>query len=100
MVLVLVVGGGLGWFIQRATIQRDAVNAIMAAGGVVKYDFEQHAGPLNPGGTPPRPRWLVDLLGIDFFANVTSVTMEWTQTDAILPHVGRLHRLERLDAIK
>ena len=24
MVLVLVVGGGLGWFIQRATVQRDA----------------------------------------------------------------------------
>jgi hypothetical protein len=28
MVLVLVVGGVLGWFIRRATIQRDAVAAI------------------------------------------------------------------------
>jgi hypothetical protein len=35
MVLVLIVGGGLGWFVRRATVQRDAVEAITAAGGSV-----------------------------------------------------------------
>jgi hypothetical protein len=35
MVLVLIVGGGLGWFIRRATVQRGAVKAITAAGGSV-----------------------------------------------------------------
>jgi hypothetical protein len=98
MVLVLVVGGGLGWFIHRATVQRDAVKAIVAAGGNVKYDFQQNAGSLNPSGTAPGPKWLVDLLGVDFFADVTSVTIATPQTDAILAHVGQLRRLERLDA--
>jgi internalin A len=98
MVLVLVVGGGLGWLIHRATVQRDAVKAILAAGGKVKYDFEQNVRPLNPSGTSPGPKWLVDFLGVDYFADATSVTIRTPQADAILAHVGRLRRLERLDA--
>jgi hypothetical protein len=98
MVLVLVVGGGFGWFIRRATVQRDAVKAIVAAGGVVTYDFQQKPRRVVPGGTPPGPRWLVSLVGVDFFADVTSVKIGPSQTDAILAQVGRLPRLERLDA--
>jgi hypothetical protein len=98
MVLVLVVGGGLGWFIHRATVQRDAVKAIVAAGGFVQYDFQRNAGPRNPRGTPPGPRWLVDLLGVDFFASVIQVKLGGSQTEAILAQVGRLHRLQRLNA--
>src|SRR5262249_38890266 len=100
MVLILVVGGGLGWFIRRATVQRDAVKAITAAGGNVVYDFQQNAARFSPSATPPAPgpKWLVGLLGVDFFADVTSVTIRTPQTDAILAHVGRLRRLERLDA--
>jgi hypothetical protein len=94
----LVVGGALGWFISRATIQRDAVQVITVAGGNVNYDFQQNPGPPNPSGIPTGPKSLVDLLGIDFFANVTSVTIGTPQSDAILAHVGRLRRLERLDA--
>jgi hypothetical protein len=33
MVVVLVTGGGLGWVIHRAQVQRDAVAAIKHAGG-------------------------------------------------------------------
>jgi hypothetical protein len=98
MVLVLVVGGGLGWFIHRASVQRHAVKAIMAAGGKVNYDFQQYTRPINGKGKPSAPQWLVDLLGIDYFVNVTSVTFETQQTEAILAHVGRLHRLEGLNA--
>jgi hypothetical protein len=98
MVLVLVVGGGLGWFIRRATVQRDAVKAITAAGGSVTYDFQQKAGFFNPNPASPGPKPLVGLLGVDFFANVTSVKIGTQSTDAILAHVGQLRRLERLDA--
>jgi hypothetical protein len=107
MVLVLIVGGSLGWFIHRATVQRDAVRAIEAAGGTVRYDFEQTPSILTPS-KPPGPKWLVHLIGIDFFANVTSVsfrtsqknTIAYTppQTDAIFADIGRLPRLERLHA--
>ena len=98
MVIVLVVGAGLGWFIRRAALQRDAVKAIMAAGGNVRYDFQQHVRPGRPGGTAPGPKWLVALIGVDFFADVTSVSIPGPQSDAILAHVGRLRRLQRLDA--
>ncbi len=98
MVLVLIVGGGLGWFTRRATVQRDAVRAITAGGGNATYDFQRNAGPRYPSGIPPGPKWLVDRLGVDFFASVTSVTIGATKTDAILDHVGKLWRLEWLDA--
>lgn len=97
MVLVLVIGAGLGWFIRRAAVQRDAAKAIVAAGGSVRYDF-QNVGFPRPGGTCPGPKWLVGLIGVDFFADVISVSMPQPQSDAILAHVGRLRRLERLDA--
>jgi hypothetical protein len=98
MVLVLVVGAGLGWFIRRAAVQRDAVKAIVAANGKVRYDFQQNVGSPRPGGTSPGPKWLVGLIGVDFFADVTSVSIPGPQSDAVLAHVGRLRRLERLDA--
>ncbi len=98
MVLVLMAGAGLGWSIQRATVQLDAVRDIEAAGGVVTYDFQRSEDPGNPDGTPPGPRWLVDLLGIDFFADVTYVKLGRSRkADDIPVLVGRLHRLEELD---
>ena len=41
MIVVLVLGGGLGWFAHRARqvqIQRDAVIAVRKVGGSVLYD--------------------------------------------------------------
>jgi hypothetical protein len=69
----------------------------MAAGGTVRYDFQRDAW-RSPNPSPPAPRWLVKLLGVDFFADVTSVTFRTPQTDAILAYVGRLHRLRYMDA--
>jgi hypothetical protein len=40
IVLVLVFGGGLGWFVNRAKVQLDAVTAIERAGGNLKYEWE------------------------------------------------------------
>ena len=38
MALVLLLGGGLGWVVHCARVQRDAVSAIRRAGGNVFYD--------------------------------------------------------------
>jgi hypothetical protein len=38
IVLVVVVGVGLGWVVRQAHVQRDAVAAIVGAGGAVRYD--------------------------------------------------------------
>lgn len=107
MVLVLIVGVPLGWFVHQAAVQRDAVRAIEAAGGTALYNF-QDTQPSPSPSRPPGPKWLVDLVGVDFLANVTSVSFPMTrkgaiaptpaQADALLAAVGRLHRLEKLNA--
>src|SRR5690349_5325890 len=40
MFLVLVLGGGLGWVVHRAHVQRDAVAAVMKAHGHIGYEWE------------------------------------------------------------
>jgi hypothetical protein len=40
IVVVLVVGGGLGWFVGRARVQRDAVRSIERKEGGVQYGWE------------------------------------------------------------
>ena len=52
VVLVLVIGGWLGWIVRSARIQREAVAAIEKAGGRVKYDWEWSGGKQIPGGDP------------------------------------------------
>jgi hypothetical protein len=49
IVLVLVIGAAIGWLVRSAHIQRDAVAAIRAAGGAVKYDWEWTNGKATPG---------------------------------------------------
>ena len=50
IVVVLVVGGWLGWIVRGARIQREAVAAITRAGGRVAYDWERRDGKDIPGG--------------------------------------------------
>ena len=73
IVLVLLIGAGLGWIVRSARIQRNAVVAIEKAGGSVSYDWERSNGNDVPGGKPWAPRWLVDLVGVDYFGHVTAV---------------------------
>jgi len=97
IVLVLVIGGWLGWMVRSARIQRDAVAAIEKAGGWIKYDWEWSNRNDIPGGKPWAPRWLVDLIGVDFFGHVTAVIIvSLPATDAAVAAVGRLRRLQVL----
>src|SRR5262245_30946246 len=61
IILVLVLGGGLGWVVRHAQIQHDAVAAIRGAGGSVWYNWQWKNG--RPDlefnrmwPTPERPR--------------------------------------------
>ena len=40
IVFLIVVGAGLGWIVRQAHVQGDAVAAIRATGGAVRYDWE------------------------------------------------------------
>jgi hypothetical protein len=97
MVLVLVIGAGL-WVVHEARVQREAVTEIEKAGGMVKYDWEWRDGDEIPGGKPRAPKWLVNLMGVDYFGHVTAVWLvsPVTPADAALPQVGRLTRLQEL----
>jgi hypothetical protein len=71
-VFVIVVGARLGWIVRQAHVQRDAVAAIEEADGSVRYDWEWSDGKSLPGGRPWAPRWLVNLIGVDYFGHVTA----------------------------
>ncbi len=75
MLLILVVGGLMGWKARRASLQRHAVAAVEAAGGRVTYDFEDTTRPLPfvPATEPDAPRWLRDLLGDEYFREIIRV---------------------------
>ncbi len=100
MVFLMAVGVGLGWIVHQAHVQRDAVAAIKETGGAVRYDWEFRNCKALPGGKPWAPRWLVDLVGVDYFGHVTAAVahhMSLATTDAVIAQVGRLTRAESLN---
>jgi hypothetical protein len=74
MVLVLAIGGWLGWIVRSARIQREAVAAIEKAGGEVHFPWEWKNGTVVPGGKPWAPERLVNLLGVDYFGHIAHVS--------------------------
>jgi internalin A len=102
MVLVLLLGGGMGWYAYRARVQREAVAAIEAAGGKVYYDWEWNDDrPALPTAKPKWPKWLVDRAGPDYLGNVVAVCFYRSATnkadDEIMVAVCRLPFLQHLD---
>ncbi len=79
--------------------QRDAVLAISRAGGSVIYDWQWSHGRLaQANAEPPSPRWVVNLLGWDFYGNVVAVLLPGRSVDdALMRHIARLDRLEELN---
>ena len=98
IVLVLVIGAGLGWLVRSAHVQREAVAAVEQAGGSVSYDWELRNGKFIRGGKPWVPRWLVNLIGVDYFGHINGVGLNSSSsaTDGVLAQVGRLTQLQRL----
>jgi hypothetical protein len=98
IVVVLVIGAGLGWIVHEAHVQRDAVAAIQKSASSVGYCWTYWDGYASTAREPWAPRWLVDLIGVDYFGHVTAVWLNSLSyaPDAALEHVGRLTRLQKL----
>jgi hypothetical protein len=77
MLLVLVVGGGMGWKARRARLQQRAVATIQGLHGSVIYDWE-YAGNYvmkKPASVPTAPSWLRRALGDEYFQEVAAVIL-------------------------
>ena len=96
IVVVLVIGVWLGWLIRGTRTQREAVAVIKNARGRVFYNWEWSNGEPVAGTQPWAPRWLVDLIGVDYFGHVTAAGLSRKETDATLVQVSRLSQLDEL----
>jgi hypothetical protein len=73
VVAVLLIGGGLGWWLRSVRIQREAVEAVDNGGGYIQYDWHFKDGEVFDNTGPPWPEWMVRHLGTDCFSSVTVV---------------------------
>ena len=104
LLLVLVFGCWLGWYIPRVQSQRDAVSAIRRAGGSVSYDWQwgdYNPDIVDPNGKPRAPKWLARLVDVDYVANVVHVSLVPQRlnapnraSDETLTHLEHLTHLE------
>jgi internalin A len=94
IVAVLVLGGGLGWVVNRARVQRAAVAAIERAGGCVKYEWDFGDGQFISGGEAALPKWLLTNLGPNDFAHIAVADLARGATDEHLRPVAALKSLE------
>ena len=98
MILVLIMGGALGWIVRSAQVQREAVAAIQKAGGRVWYEpWDYKNGRPIRGGKPWWPKWLVGLVGVDYFGTVRLVLHRGKGSDGELAQIGRLTGLRELN---
>ena len=106
IVLVLVIGAGLGWLVRSARIQRDTVAAIERAGGWVYYapgctnDQMPRLQQTSPTQTPWEPNWLVNAIGVDYFAHASDAGLAATGADKDLALVGSLRTLVQVSLVE
>jgi hypothetical protein len=90
IVLILVVGGCLGWLVRSARLQRETVAAIRNADGEVSYDWEWKNGTSIPTNGPKVPHRLVEALGVDYFGHVVHVSFSSRSRTRLLRRVDEL----------
>src|SRR5262245_42659950 len=97
LLVMLVLCVALGWQVERARKQRDAVEWVREHGGTVgyEYQFDDHGRrlehPLLPG-----TEWLRNHLGIDFLDRVVAVNLADTQVSDLAP-LAELKHLQMLN---
>ncbi len=100
LIIVLLLGGWLGWIENRSQGQRDAVAVIQRAGGSVVYDWQWRDGRPDPLAKPGMPEWLINGVGPDVLYRVKQVDLIGCQSsridDDLMASVGRLRELEDL----
>jgi hypothetical protein len=65
VVLVVAIGGALGWWVNSARVQRVAIAAIKRAGGRCEYDMAWNFPRAIPGRKPLWLRRLAQQMGLD-----------------------------------
>jgi internalin A len=100
-VLVLLIGGMLGWAVRSARIQGEAVASIRRARAGITYGSQYLGGTVYDLNTKPWwcPIWLVKQIGIDYFDNPVQVLFvnDTSQcTDVIVQQIAKLGRVEWL----
>jgi hypothetical protein len=91
----------LGWKVEAARQQREAVAAVRKFGGEVTYDCEYLYDPFI---AKPKPHWLAEHIGVDFFQNVVAVRIFFEPDSPqeirdLLPYLSRLSQLRSLSII-
>ena len=80
MVVITVLCVWLGFKVNAARRQREAVDAILKAGGSIGYDYQTDLVPGHPDWFSvedhklPRPAWLATLLGNDYLSDIWVVS--------------------------
>ncbi len=69
----------LGRKIEQKRREREAVEAIVKAGGKVQFDYEVG----NSSAEPPGPRWLRTLLGERFFSDIIIIDLRRANIELI-----------------
>jgi hypothetical protein len=88
-IVVLTIGCiWLGWKVERARRQHDAVRAIEKLRGWVIYDW-QEGRPAHVYDEPPSPHWLRLLFGDDFFQSAYEVRFEYRPVQEEFGHEVR-----------
>ena len=95
ILVVLIVGGWLGWIVRSARIQREAVAAIERDGGLVTDESNRMTKPRHRYGKPHSTNWLVNAIGVDYFERVVEVRIPSSarHPDEVFIQVGRLPAL-------
>jgi Leucine Rich repeat len=95
IVVVLLMGGWIGWVARSARIQHDAVLAIEKAGGMTGYDWQWRNDRWVSGAKPWAPDWLVKAFGADYFGVVVVVFVSMQKApDDLFTHIENLGHLE------
>ena len=90
----------LGYKVHQVKQQKEAVAWVEEHGGSVRYDyqpsfFEHPHAAYIVSGTPPGPKWLHDLIGVDYFIKPTDASLYDKDLDDVSPIVD-LPGLKRL----
>jgi hypothetical protein len=91
--------------IDRARRQEKAVDAIVALGGTIFYDYQKSEhGSVNSQRASPVPGWVRAIFGEHFCVDVIWVYLGGTDVDASIleklwPEIERLDRLEHLQLV-
>jgi hypothetical protein len=84
LAMIVVLGLWMGWQVNKARRQREAVAAIKKYGGWVHYDWEEMVNGKPAKGTqPPAPKWLRKLLGDEYFQEIAHVSLVYDDSTGV-----------------